>query len=73
MLTYADVWQVALADMQSDAPQKVLLKDLAPKGAGEDAVADISILDVRRIIGPRGSRVAKMEEETGMLTYADAC
>ena len=59
--------------MQSDAPQKVLLKDLAPEGAGEDAGADISILDVRRIIGPRGSRVAKMEEETGMLTYADVC
>jgi peroxiredoxin/rRNA processing protein Krr1/Pno1 len=49
----------ALEEMVSVGPERVLLKDLA------SADSDISIFDVRRIIGPRGSRVSEMEEATG--------
>jgi len=51
--------RTALDEIHKMGPEKHLLKDLAT------TARDISILDVRRIIGPRGSRVADMEEETG--------
>ena len=48
--------RAALEEIVEQGPEKHLLQDLAA------ADMDISILDVRRIIGPRGSRVAEMEE-----------
>ena len=48
--------RAALEEIVEQGPEKHLLQDLAA------ADIDISILDVRRIIGPRGSRVAEMEE-----------
>lgn len=54
-----DIVNAALQGMLGVGPEKYLLKELA------SADTDISILDVRHIIGPRGSRVSEMEEETG--------
>lgn len=51
--------KAALAAIQSQGPERVLLADLA----ADDC--KVSILDVRRIIGPRGVRVTEMEEKTG--------
>ena len=54
-----EIVKQALEEMLLTGPEKHLLKDLAGQGV------DITILDVRRIIGPRGSRVSEMEEATG--------
>jgi transcription antitermination factor NusA-like protein len=54
-----DIAKTLLREMDSEGPEKHLLSELAEAGA------DVSILDVRRIIGPRGQRVAELEAKSG--------
>jgi transcription antitermination factor NusA-like protein len=54
-----EVAKTFLREMDSEGPEKHLLSELAEAGA------EVSILDVRRIIGPRGQRVAELEAESG--------
>ena len=54
-----EVVKALINDMDAAGPEKFLLSELAEPGA------EVSILDVRRIIGPRGRRVAELEEDTG--------